>query len=179
MNIFKSSLQRKKEADAISRQLFIRYMKSHFLATGSQVFGVATEGSDFDFVATGSQLDSAINELGIKKFFRFLLPEGYAEEYADSGSDIKSYKFKSDCGKVFNLIVVPSEMDLEAWKYATLRMSVYPPVWISEKKVRTREFGYLLTQRYQQLNEVFDSVESKARYSKAVCTWGEMEEGKK
>ena len=123
--------------------------------TGSRLFGVATKESDYDYVMTINHAYKMFGFLGIEAF------KEPAEEYCCC---FISLKYKWAKGWV-NLIIVPTEHDLEAWKYATENMLGMDKELIRDKKDRTKYFGWLLTEHYAY-------IPKGKHYKVALDMWG-------
>ena len=109
--------------------------------TGSRVFGVDKEASDIDYVMTIDQAYRMFKRIRIAPF------KEPTEEYACC---FISLKYLYDETWV-NLVIVPEDHDLDAWKYATENMIKMDKELIAKKKDRTKYFGWLLTEFYSYI----------------------------
>ena len=144
----------------------ITYMKENFSRTGSRVFGVATDKSDFDYVATNDEAQDMCKTIGVD-FFKCKNIEEYASTFI-------SVKYSDFSDAWHNLIIVPHEIDLMAWQYATTEICKLPKKSIMLKKDRTREFGFLPTEFYRDtiLPPPLQKL-CRARLQDALAMWGE------
>ena len=126
--------------------------------TGSRVWGVHSKDSDYDYVMA---MSNAYN------LFRFVGIEPFKEPKEDYACCFISLKYHWPKGWV-NLVVVPGDDDLMAWKYATSEMHRVDPDLIKDKKQRTKYFGWLLTEYYSY-------IPKGKHYKTALEMWGSGE----
>lgn len=123
--------------------------------TGSRIFGVETKNSDYDYVMDMATAYPMYRELGIEPF------KEPSEDYA---GNFISLKYKSG-EKWINLILVPTEYDLEAWIYATEQMQRMRIDLIRDTFMRKAYFGWLLTEYYSY-------IPKGKHYKAALDLWG-------
>jgi len=111
----------------------------HGFATGSRKFGVQLDDSDYDFVMTYDAAHILFDDSGV--------PLDIPVEIQDYAGRFVSLKYEYNDEWV-NLIIVPTEVELDAWKYATEQMLMMDKELIKVKKERTKYFGWLLTEHF-------------------------------
>ena len=105
-------------------------------ATGSQVIGGAGPESDHDFVMTEAEARELARWVGV---------ESKMCDCARYGLRFMSFKYRlSEGGQDTNLIVVPDNHDLEAWKFATEETKTIGGSVACHKKVRASVFECFL-----------------------------------
>ena len=128
-------------------------VKKYGLATGSRVFGGCTENSDYDYVLTAD---------GVQDLLQF--PWGsLAGEYAGL---FTSSRLHDSEGRDINLIIVPEQVDFNAWSYATECMLNIPLTGEElNRDQRTKIFGYFLLAHYKRYG-------NEDQIKQAEETWG-------
>jgi hypothetical protein len=119
----------------------VRWIQRQY-KTGSSVIGGMDESSDRDYVALIEEFESVCEHIGCTRE----LATADFEEYALS---FISFKYRTeDNHRWSNIILVESQADLEAWKFATSAVYNCPPSVKNDRKRRKTVFGWMLNQWY-------------------------------
>ena len=107
-------------------------LKEKGFATGSRVYGIATENSDYDYVILKKDLDD--DWIGdILKYD--------STDYLNE-SDFTSFRFSFE-GKNYNIIAVNKMAIYDIYYRATKIMTLIPPILKKDKVIRIETFQFL------------------------------------
>lgn len=129
----------------VQLRAMVVWIQNACYATGSRVFGVETEDSDYDFVATEEEAKHFAESIGLDTDMVD------CEKYGLRFMSLKYRKEQSD--PYTNLIIVPDKIDFDAWVYATNEMISAGPRFCDPKWRRAWNFEALLAIHYTEVGQ--------------------------
>jgi len=128
--------------------LWVNTIIYHGTHTGSRIYGVCTDDSDWDYVMDVATVRSCLRSIGIADSGEDAAINWENAEKYFRGSRFMSFKYRNNQGITVNLIVVPDDLDVAAWRHATGYLESHDP--IADKKIRCSVFESKMNEWYVQ-----------------------------
>ena len=142
----------------------VEALERYGVKTGSRVIGGYHEGSDYDYVVDAETASFITHRTDL------CISDPRLINWRDYPFDVRSHKFFTHDDKEINIIIVPDETDVAAWKYATEKTT---GVSFKDKEDRTSTFEKHLIDFYLEgsgslIPELFPVRAAKLQYKHVI-----------